>query len=239
MNMKLSNVSIVLVRPKNPGNIGAVARAMKNTGLRKLILIDPCDFKTPEVEKMAVGDFSILGKVRIYKGLKEALKPFLWAVATTRRARRRFKPLLSPKEVAQKVAFMKNHARIALVFGPEDMGLENAEIALCQNVSTIPAHQALPSLNLAQAVMIYAYEIYCASLRRSKACVGDLASVRELEGMYEHFEKVLRKIKFFSRGKPQRLMESIRNFLSRAALSPRDVRILRGIFSTIERRVSK
>jgi tRNA/rRNA methyltransferase len=237
--MKLSNISIVLVKPKGSGNVGSVARAMKNTGLKQLVLIDPCDFKNLEAKKMAVGDTSILGKAKVYSDLKDALGSYQFTVATTRRMRRRFNQFLSPREIAERIAALPNHFKIALVFGAEDKGLENAEIAHCQFVSTIPSHPKLPSLNLAQAVMIYAYEIYCRGLETIKTEKQDMASVQELEAMYEHFERTLRLIKFFNRGKSETLMESIRNFLGRAKLSSRDIRILRGIFSTIRLRLQK
>jgi tRNA/rRNA methyltransferase len=182
---------------------------------------------------------SILGKARIYPHLKEALGNYQCTVATTRRTRRRFNQFLSPKEVAEKITALPDDFKVALVFGPEDKGLENAEVAHCQFVSTIPSHSKFPSLNLAQAVMIYAYELFCTSLKSSKTKKSDLASVQALESMYEHFEQTLKLIRFFNRGKPETLMESIRNFLGRAQLSDRDIRILRGIFSTIKLRLSK
>lgn len=238
--MKFNHIAIVLVRPKSAGNIGSVCRAMKNTGLSRLILIDPCDYLNDEAKKMAVGDRSILGKARVYSDLKKALKPFHWTIATTRRARRRFNEEWTPKDIAQRIVHLPDTHKVALVFGPEDMGLSNEEISLCQAMLTIPSHPKFPSLNLAQAVMVCVYEIYCASL--SNVCPSskeDLASMEALEGMYQHLQKVLTELKYFSRGKPGTLMESIRNFLGRARLGARDVRILRGVFSTIQRRVSK
>ncbi|MBI1870879.1 MAG: RNA methyltransferase [Chlamydiae bacterium] len=234
---KLENISIVLVHPQNPGNIGSVLRAMGNGGLTHLVLVDPCDLNNPELKKMAVGDLSILGKAKIYSDLKEALKPFRWTIATTRRHRRRFNQTLSPREVVEKIKGVHSQSKIAIVFGPEDKGLENAELALCQNLSTIPSHAHFPSLNLAQAVMIYSYEIYRARIEKFQSKSEDFVGMKALEGMYGHLEKTLFQIGYFTRGKPERLMESIRNFLGRALLSARDIRILRGICSTIERKL--
>lgn len=236
--MKLSNISIVLVRPIQPGNVGSVVRAMKNSGLRHLVLVDPCDIESDDAKKMAIGDTQILGNAKIYTSLKEALQRFTWTVATTRRVRRRFDSMLTPKGVAEKIKSLPDRARIAVVFGPEDRGLENAELALCQAVSTIPSHPKFPSMNLAQAVMVHAYEIYCKSLSKSKTSSKDLASVKELEGMYGHLKMALTRIGFFNRGKPETLMESIINFVGRSDLSPRDVRIMRGICATILRQLT-
>lgn len=185
---------------------------------------------------MAVGDMSILEKAQVFDDLKTALKSFRWSIATTRRHRRRFREGESPREIAKKISAFPTHSKVAIVFGPEDQGLGNADLALCQSVSSIPSHSAFPSLNLAQAVMVYAYELYCASLSGSKQQMDDLAGHKELEGMFEHFEKTLFHIDYFNRGKSATLMESIRSFLNRARLSRRDVRILRGIFTTVMRR---
>jgi tRNA/rRNA methyltransferase len=235
--MRLEHISIVLVRPRGPGNIGSVVRAMKNTGLKNLVLIDPCDFKNDETRKMAVGDTKILNKAKIFPTLKEALKPYHFTVATTRRTRRRFNQFVAAREMAQKIVRLPKTSKIAVVFGTEDKGLKNAEISLCQAVSMIPSHPKFPSLNLAQAVMVYAYEIFLAAWKSMPEENTDLASNEEMEGMYGHLQTVLEQIEFFTRGKPQTLMESIRNFSSRTSLSPRDVRILRGIFSSIQRKI--
>ncbi|MBI1883261.1 MAG: RNA methyltransferase [Chlamydiae bacterium] len=237
--MKLSNVTIVLVEPKSPGNIGSVARVMKNTGLENLILISPCDWHDLEAKKMAVGDLSLIEKAKVYSDLKEALTPFRWTVATTRRTRRRFDQVLTPREVAQKIKEFPSRSKVALVFGPEDHGLSNPDLSLCHSLSTIPSSQKFPSLNLAQAVMVYAYEMYAAASWVSKKKRKDIAGVKELEGMYDHLEKMLFEIQYFTRGKPETLMESIRNFLNRADLSSRDVRILRGICSVVQKKVKR
>jgi len=235
--MGLDHISIVLVRPQGPGNIGSVVRAMKNTGLKNLVLINPCDFKNEETRKMAVGDTRILNRAKIFPTLKEALKPYHFTVATTRRTRRRFNQFVPVRKMAQKIVRLPKTSKIAVVFGPEDKGLKNAEISLCQAVSMIPSHPKFPSLNLAQAVMIYAYEVFLAAAEAEPEESKDLASNEEMEGMYGHLQTVLEQIEFFTRGKPETLMESIRNFSSRAALSPRDVRILRGVFSSIQRKI--
>ncbi len=257
--MKLSDITIVLVRTIKSGNIGSVSRAMKNAGLSQLILVNPCDFENDEARKMAVGDMSILKKAKIFRNLKTAIKPFHWTVATTRRKRRRFNQFFSPRQVAEKIGSLPAGMKVAIVFGPEDQGLENQELALCQSISCIPSHSSFPSLNLAQAVMVYAYEIYVASLNlkdRLKAkgttktknheILGfgtqnlkqakDIASQKEFEGMFGHLKDTLEHLGYFTKGKPETLMESIRNFMHRAQLGSRDIRILRGVFTTIVRK---
>ncbi len=256
--MRLSDIAIVLVRTKKSGNIGSVSRAMKNGGLSQLILVNPCDFENDEARKMAVGDMSVLKKAKIFHDLKTALKPFHWTLATTRRKRRRFNQFFSPRQVAEKVGSLPAGTKIAIVFGPEDQGLENQELALCQSISCIPSHSSFPSLNLAQAVMVYAYEIYSSSLElknrfkvkkstktkhtgNSKLETQDLkldvASQKEFEGMFGHLENTLEHIGYFTKGKPETLMQSIRNFMHRAQLGSRDIRILRGVFTTIVRKI--
>ena len=239
--MKQSNISIVLVKTLYPGNIGSVVRAMKNMGFESLILVNPCDFRDhEETKKMSIGDQSILKKVKVCHDLKSALSPFQWTVATTRRRRRRFSQFLSPEDVAQKMGSLPRPKKAALVFGSEDKGLSNRDMALCQAVSTIDSSPSHPSLNLAQAVMLYLYQIYQSKSHRPRnTSETDLAGVREMEGMYQHLYILLEELRYFNRGRPETLMESIRNFLNRAQLGHRDVRILRGIFSSVRRKIRR
>lgn len=237
--MELSNISVILVKTIHPGNIGSVVRAMKNMGMKDLVLIDPCEFDHEETKKMSVGDDLILKKVKVHDDLKEVLRAFQWTVATTRRDRRRFSHGMSPEEIAKKIWSFSGSERVALVFGPEDRGLSNQDLSLCQAVSTIDAAPLNPSLNLAQAVMVYLYQIYQARPRSRQRRVSEKewAGVREMEGMYRHFFSMLEELKYFNRGRPETLMQSIRSFLNRASLSHRDVRILRGICSSVIRKI--
>ena len=151
-------ISFILVEPGVPGNIGAAARAIKTMGFSDLRLVNPCDHLSEEARMLAHGSHDILGKANIFASLEEALQDLDLAVATTakkRHARVEYSPVARLPELLR---IKGSTVRCTgIVFGREESGLTNNEILLCDMVSTVPIVQAYPSLNLAQAVMIYAY----------------------------------------------------------------------------------
>ncbi|MGQ9621088.1 MAG: tRNA/rRNA methyltransferase [Bacteroidales bacterium] len=154
------NISFVLVEPKVPENIGASARAIKTMGFNSLVLINPCDWKAGKSRFIAHGSADILGKARVYESLSEALTGSDLAVATSIRHRIVKMDIINarnlPEFLLSKSGCIHN---VAIVFGREESGLTNDEIKLCDIISAIPLYSKYPSLNLAQAVMIYAYEL--------------------------------------------------------------------------------
>ncbi|MBD2577749.1 TrmJ/YjtD family RNA methyltransferase [Oscillatoria sp. FACHB-1406] len=156
----LKNIRIILVEPAGALNVGSVARAMKNMGLEQLILVSPhCDRNSEEARQMAVHAGDILAGARIVESLSEALQGCHRAIATTARNRKRPLPLESPKTVLPWLLEDKTLTS-ALIFGPEDRGLNNQELSLAQRYLEIPANPEYSSLNLAQAVVVCAYELY-------------------------------------------------------------------------------
>ncbi len=149
---------VVLVRPEFPGNLGAVARIIKNTGLSGLDLVSPTDWRTVECWRQAWGAHQVLEEARVYSSLPEALAESHLAFAFTGRRDRQI-PLLDVRQAAVEVASLEPTAQVRLVFGPETSGLTQAEMACCRRV-TIPAHPVQPSLNLSHAVMVAAYEVF-------------------------------------------------------------------------------
>jgi len=149
---------VVLVRPESPGNLGAVARVVKNTGLAGLDLVAPTDWRTVECWRQAWGAQEVLEQARVYPTLPEALAEGHQAFALTGR-RDRGIPLLDVREAAAQVASLGPAEQVRLVFGPETSGLTQSEMACCRRV-TIPSHSAQPSLNLSHAVMVAAYEVF-------------------------------------------------------------------------------
>jgi TrmH family RNA methyltransferase len=159
----LDHFAFVLFKPQLPDNIGAAARALKNMGLSDLRLVAPQLRKARHAAVVAVHAGDVLAAARHYPDLAAAVEDRTLVVGTTARGglyRSESRPL---REAAERIAAESAGNRIAIVFGPEDRGLTNEEIKLCQRLITIPAAPAYQSLNLAQAVMVVAYEIMMAA----------------------------------------------------------------------------
>jgi tRNA/rRNA methyltransferase len=227
----MENIRIVLVRPQGMMNIGSVARAMKNVGLTKLALVDPAAPPVhPDARVMAVRAHDILDNALIFSRLADAIADCTWVIGTTRRRGKGREGVIDPRQTAAEIADIAQQNKVAVVFGPEDRGLTNRDLDLCQRLVTIPAHDEYGSLNLAQAVMVMCYEIYLATHQQGAASrTRRLATSEELEGMYRHMEEVLLRIGFLNQNNPKRMMAVLRRIFSRAQLNPREVKIVRGI----------
>ena len=233
----LSYVSIVLVETEYPENIGAVARAMKNMGLKELILINPVHYKRLETYALAHKAEQIVDSALVYESLKEALNPFTFIVGTTQRVRGRHYPLYTPREIAQEIRSIGKEKKVALVFGRESKGLTNEELRSCHVVSTITTAVRQPAVNLAQAVMIYCYELYQLVVEEQGIEVfkWDFAEQREIEYMYLHLETCLRELTFHPRGDIKDFIDRFRRVLGRVKLERRDVKLFHKLFSEVER----
>jgi tRNA/rRNA methyltransferase len=229
--LRIEDIRIVLVRPQGQMNIGSVARAMKNVGLEELALVDPAGPPIhPDARLMAVGAHDILEDALIFPHLADALAECTWVIGTTRRGGKRREGVIDPRQMAAEIAEIILQNKVAVVFGPEDRGLTNRDLDLCQRLATIPAHEEYGSLNLAQAVMIVCYEIYLASQQKKGPSSGKkLATCAELEGMYRHMEEALLRIGFLEQNNPKRMMAVLRRIFSKAQVDPREVQVLRGI----------
>jgi tRNA/rRNA methyltransferase len=226
----LDHISILLVEPQSAGNIGSVARAMKNLGLRHLVLINPQTELTPETFHRACGADDILQNARVTVSLLEAVQPFVLAVGSSSRAIPWIPSPLAPKELALKLMQRSADQRIALVFGPERTGLTNQHLQHCQWLVTIPTAPDFESMNLAHAVAIVAYEIYCHQHQSPVARRSEqTAELEQVEAFFERLEQCLAEIGFLNEQNPQQVMVTLRQILGRALLDPRDVSILRGI----------
>jgi tRNA/rRNA methyltransferase len=246
--MPLDNFVFVLFKPKSPGNIGASARALKNMGLRDLRIVSGTDFQpaiaAPEqhdphhrdnsAKTMAVHGCDILAAAKTHDGLDSALADCTLVVGTTARSglyRSEARPI---REVSAELTKLSAANRIALVFGPEDCGLTNEELKLCQRLTTIPTAPAYPSLNLAQAVMIVAYELMLAAgAARELPSVQQWARNPDVNAALERMAKALVAIGFLPEDNPDHIMFALRAILGRAGLQPRELDILNGIASQI------
>ncbi len=230
----LSNVSIVLVEPQNPGNVGMVCRAMKNMGLTGLRLVNPCRTDHPEALKFAVAARDLLEEAVIFPTLKEALADCPFSVATTRRHGKYRQEIFTPAEIAGKIGAVKGTGRVALVFGREDSGLTTDEVALCRWQATIPTAGDFGSLNLAQAVLVFAYELFRDEGETIPRQERMPAPSGELEILYEHMEQTLLRIGFLNPQNPDHIMRTLRRIFARAELDPREVSVLRGMMAQID-----
>jgi tRNA/rRNA methyltransferase len=236
----LQNISIILVRPQGAGNMGSVSRAMKNMGFHRLILVQPGqDPLSPEARMMATSAKDILENASIFPCLEGALKDFRWIAGTSARKGRTRGPFTSLREICLEIVVHARDVPVAVLFGPEDRGLTNRELDPCQAFISIPTHPGLPSLNLAQAVMLVCYELRMADLLgqgdESKAgLLTKPAEFRTIEAMYGQMEELLLRIGFLDPQNPKRIMHTLRRIFGRANLGDRDVAILRGIFRQMD-----
>ena len=230
--------AVVLVRPREEGNVGAAARAMANMGLARLILVEPAAPLGPTARAFAVGARQVLDECSRVASLREALAPFPRVVGTTStRDRRQAVPLIGPRELPERLAADPPGTPVALVFGPEVGGLTNEELARANLVVNIPCAPVQPTLNLAQAVLILAYELYQWRLGEPRPTVAGVAGVAgevpatsaDVDGLFDQAAAVLRRIGFDRDSTFPGVLRDLRAAAARARLSERETAILRGI----------
>ncbi len=229
-----TDISIILVEPQNPGNIGMVCRAMKNMGLSELRLVNPCEYNHPEAHKFAVSARDLLESAAVFSSLPEALSDSPLSVGTTRRHGKYRPEIVSPEEIARRVLPDLGEYRAALVFGREDSGLTTDELSLCRWHATIPSAPEYGSLNLAQSVLIFCYEIFKAGTKDLVASARAIAGVDETEELLQHMESSLLRIGYLNPQNPAHIMRTFRRLFARADLDSREVAILRGMMSQID-----
>ncbi len=231
----LDNVSIVLVRTKTPGNIGAVARCMMNMGLSRLVLVRPPQDDQGEAMKFAAGAEAVLRDAIRTGTLQDALAGHRLVIGTSRHLGRHRRNIGTPREMAGRIVPLLPRNRIALVFGREVNGLEKEDLALCNEFIAIPSSKAFPSLNLSHAVSIVAYELFIATRAGTASEGRTLAQTGELEAFYQHLQKVLEDSGFLGPHNREHMMTSVRQLFGKSRLEQRDINILHGILSAIVR----
>ena len=227
-------ITIVLVEPQSPGNVGMVCRAMKNMGLRELRLVNPCPIDHPEALKFAVSARDLLEQATVYPSLAEALADRAISVATTRRHGKYRQEIMTPEETAVRLHSHLGTNKGALVFGREDNGLTTDELALCTWQATIPTDAAYGSLNLAQAVLVFCYELFRNGGETGTTATRLLAGSQETETLYQHMERTLLRIGFLNPQNPDHIMRTLRRIFARAEMDSREVAILRGMMTQID-----
>ncbi len=230
-----SSPVIVLVRPQLGENIGKAARAMLNFGLTEMRLVVPRDgWPNPDAGPAAAGADIVLERARVFDTLAEAVADCAHVYATTVRKRGVTKPVVTPEEAAAEIH--RAQGRSAIVFGPERSGLETEEVALCRCILTVPINPDFASLNLAQAVILCAYE-WSKSVGLAVPTEEELlppAPQEDLEGMIAQFETLLDKAGyFFPESRSAATRRTLRNLLTKPGWNHLEVRTLRGVLSSL------
>lgn len=228
---------IVLVRPQLGENIGKAARAMLNFGLVKLRLVEPRDgWPNPSAGPAAAGADIVLEKAQVYATTAEAVADCAHVYATTVRKRGVTKPVLTPEESAREMA--GNSGRSAVLFGPERSGLETEDVALARAIVTVPINPEFGSLNLAQAVILCAYEWskHESLVQPTQEDVLPPAPQDELEGLIAHLDRMLEpKGYFLPESRADATRRTLRGVLTKPGWNHLEVRTLRGVLSSLER----
>jgi len=225
----LGNIVIILVGTKYPGNLGSVARAMNNMGLKQLRLVNPQCAINEESYRMARGGAAILKHAKQYRSPKSALRGVRMVLGTTGKTGGNRDQAYAPRTLAPRILAQANQQKVGILFGPEDTGLVDDDLLHCHLLVRIPTHPHAHSINLAQSVMIVAYELFVAQLPREPARIPKLASVEQTEAMYAQLEAALLQIGFLYPQNARHMMFALRRILGRAGLEGADVGIFRGI----------
>jgi TrmH family RNA methyltransferase len=229
-------VRIVLIDPSHPGNIGSVARAMKNMALADLVLVRPRTFPHAEASALAAGADDILEQARVVTTLSEAVADCNFIAGTTSRPRSLYWEFTTPRDVAGRIVALPEDSRAALLFGSERYGLSTDDLQVCNVLVRIPANPEYCSLNLAMAAQLLTYEIFMAREQpESKTQLEQpLAPAGDVEHFYRHLHDVLNEIDFEDR--TGHLMQRLRRLFNRAQLDRNELNILRGILSAVQGR---
>ena len=230
----LHNIRIVMVRPRGSGNIGSVARAMKNTGANDLAIVGAARTESFWAKAMAVHGRDILAGAKCFPTIRDAIADCTLVVGTTCRSGLYRSHSQTAREIAPVVMGAARDGKVALLFGPEDHGLSNKDLEHCQLLLTIPTHPDYQSLNVAQAAVICLYEFYVVSLAPAQDDGIHRAEAENIERLFDIMRNGLLKIGFLDPENPEHMLLAFRRIFGRAGLEEKDVRILTGMFRQIE-----
>lgn len=264
LNELSQRVVVVLVQTSHSGNIGAVARALKNMGLCRLHLVSPKQFPSEEAVARSSGASEILDVAKVFDSLVDAVADASYVVGASARMRSFPWPIMSPRGLSGQVVEQLTSANtvddsatgdactdIALVFGRESSGLTNEELQQCNAHVNIPANPDYSSLNLAMAVQVISYELRmaCLNVLENDASISPVlgpesagwdaepSTVSEVEGMLEHLTKVMTATNYYDPENPGLLLPRLRRLFQRRGLDKMELNILRGILKSVERKL--
>jgi TrmH family RNA methyltransferase len=233
----MASLRIVLVEPREAGNVGAVARAMKNFGFGELWIVGEHPQLLPVAGWWASGADDLLASARFAASLGDAIGDAHVTVATTSMRGRTTPVTFSPKTLAEKFVSLASDQILALVFGREDKGLTREELVLCQHTAAIPANERFPTMNLAQSACVFCYEI--ASRQDAGGPAGwkpalQLPDAATLERLHQRARDLLLEVGFLHENNPDRIYADLRAIVARAELDAREATIVLGIMRQIE-----
>ncbi|MEZ5568590.1 MAG: tRNA (cytosine(32)/uridine(32)-2'-O)-methyltransferase TrmJ [Halioglobus sp.] len=243
--MNPDNLRIVLVNTSHPGNIGGVARAMKNMGLTRLYLVEPRQYPDEQADWRAASATDVLRDAVVTPTLAEAIADCQFVVGTSARERRIPWPLLDARQCAARAAEASANEQVAILFGREDSGLTNDELQLCNLHLNIPTSAEYSSLNLAMAVQIVCYELRMASDGRAPQSAADadwdapFATAENMQRFYTHLEQTLVALEFLDPKAPRQLMARLRRLYGRVRLDEMELNILRGILTETDKWIAR
>jgi TrmH family RNA methyltransferase len=226
------DMCVVLYHPMRQINIASTVRAMKNTGFHRLRLVNPREYVPEHIEQVAHRSQDVVDAIEVYPDLWSALHDVTWVVGTTARHRDMPQP---PRELRAAVPDIVRKAttgaRVALLFGPEDNGLQQAELDVCQEFITIATDPSYASLNLAQAVLLVCYELHMAEppQRPAPKITYPPAPVGRIDEFVQTMEQALREIDFFKSPSAPAKMRSLRSLTHRAQPNAREIMLLQAI----------
>ena len=249
----LSHVRIVMVNTTLPANIGSALRAMKTMGLSKLVLVAPKTYPHPDIDALAAGATDLIEQIEIVETLADAIKDCHLVFGTSARSRTIPWPLLDARPAAEKSisAVVNDQQDVAVVFGREDRGLTNEELAMANYHVTIPVNTDYGVLNVAQAIQVICYEMRMATLAAVESGEDEAATMlvtdtesmqwdeplvthEQMEQFYPHIEKMLAEIEFLDPKNPRLLPLRLRRLFGRIQLDRMEYHLLRGIFSRVQ-----
>ena len=249
----LSHVRIVMVNTTLPANIGSALRAMKTMGLSKLVLVAPKTYPHPDIDALAAGATDLIEQIEIVETLADAIKDCHLVFGTSARSRTIPWPLLDARPAAEKSisAVVNDQQEVAVVFGREDRGLTNEELAMANYHVTIPVNTDYGVLNVAQAIQVICYEMRMATLAAVESAEDEAATMlvtdtesmqwdeplvthEQMEQFYPHIEKMLAEIEFLDPKNPRLLPLRLRRLFGRIQLDRMEYHLLRGIFSRVQ-----
>ncbi|MEW6535112.1 MAG: RNA methyltransferase [Candidatus Auribacterota bacterium] len=237
----LSNIAIILVEPKEPGNIGSCCRAMKNMGITELRMVNPPDYHVADAFKMCYGADDLIHNAKVYTDLPSAIADVGYVVGTTRRKGKRRKPVYWLSDILPDITACSQDTKVGILFGREPKGLFNEELELCDALVGIPTRDDFPTLNLAQSVLVVCYELFL-SRHAPRPTVTNRIPHEQLETLYEHLGQALTALGYtndISANLLNRIITVFRRIFGRAGLEHRDAQMIHGVCSQIELKLNE
>lgn len=235
MATPLSNIRIVMVKTWHPGNIGAAARAMKTMGLEDLVLVNPVDYPSDEATSLAAGAVDILTQARVAANLEDAIGDCQLVIATSARTRSHPWPIKECRDMSQQIIKEAHTGKVAILFGPERMGLSNEDLRRAHFHMDIPGNPDYNVLNVASAIQLVCYECFMAARHTFEQTEKSYPLVHELDQFYQHLEDTLDRVGFLIKAHPGQAMLRLKRFFTRARPEKIELNMLRGILASMDK----